>query len=343
MDINLSKPLQTFYNPNAVIPTLLIETGVTLGRSAVAYKRGGRIEASERFVEQGTSAVVWLWGVQFLKKIGEKIGKNIPPKDKNINAFKSANVLISTFIATFFIGFILPKINHKITNKLLKKQNQNIEKATLRPLTLEEYKNKTKGKNLSFTSSFVNSLANLIENNATARLLITDTGVIAGRYKNARNKYEKIENLFRDISSIYFYLFSTKHFVTLFNKLTKSVDIDPRALEVLKEKLKDTIGRGISKKDLIEKKNSLIDNELLKDNKNVSKFFDLMINKTKQDNITLENVDKIIKSTNNKNFLFYILSTGISIFALAYLIPKIQYFITEKLTHKNKFPGTEKY
>ena len=64
-----------FYNSNAVIPTLIIESGVTAGRTKEAYKKSGKIEATERLVEQGTSAIVWLWGVQAFKKIGEVLGK----------------------------------------------------------------------------------------------------------------------------------------------------------------------------------------------------------------------------------------------------------------------------
>ena len=72
------KPLGGFYNSNATIPTLLIETGVTLGRAYEANKRGGLPEASERLVEQGIGALVWIWGVQFFRNIGNFIGKNIP-------------------------------------------------------------------------------------------------------------------------------------------------------------------------------------------------------------------------------------------------------------------------
>ena len=70
-----SKPLGMFYNTNATIPTLIIESGVTAGRTHEASKKGGKIEASERLVEQGTSAVIWIYGVQMLQKLGEAIGK----------------------------------------------------------------------------------------------------------------------------------------------------------------------------------------------------------------------------------------------------------------------------
>ena len=249
----LTKTLGTFYNPNAVLPTLVIETGVTLGRAKQASKRGGKQEATERLVEQGVSALVWVYGVQVLKKMGDFVGKNVlgikdlefdvgrdflrnPIKNNKINAntagFKVGNILLSTALATYFIGFILPKINHKISSKVVEKEkqekeNQNNEaKTTLKPTKLEEFKNSSK-KNLTFTSLIDKgiSLAHTLENNQTARLLITDTGVVGGRFYNSRNKYEKIESLFRDISSIYFYLLSSNHVVKLFDKLTKNADI----------------------------------------------------------------------------------------------------------------------
>ena len=87
------------------------------------------------------------------------------------------------------------------------------------------------------------NLAHILENNSAARLLITDSGVVAGRFYNAQNKYRKIEGLFRDIASIYFYLYSTKHIVKGLNKLSLNTDIDPKTLEktldLLKENLKN--------------------------------------------------------------------------------------------------------
>lgn len=225
----LAKPLSVFYDKNSVIPTLFIETGVTLGRTWEAYKKGGKKEAVERFVEQGVSAGVWLWGVQAIRNTGNFIADKLKIT-KNQN-FKSANIIASTALATGFIGFVLPKINHYISKKIIeadKNKTQEIPKT--QNLSLEEFKKKN-NKNLSFTS--ISSFANLLENNATARLLITDTGVIAGRYKNGRNKYERIEGLFRDIASIYFYLRATKDFVNLGSKITDKELISKERLDEL--------------------------------------------------------------------------------------------------------------
>ena len=215
----LSKPLEAFYNKNSVIPVLLIETGVTLGRTYEANKMGGKKEAIERFIEQGVSALVWLFGVQGLRKAGDTLA-NLFKIAKN-QTFNDVNTLASLGIATVFIGFVLPKINHKIssilTSKKEDKKEDKIADTNFKPQTLEEYKKKS---NPSFTS--LSAFANLMETNSTARLLLTDVGVVLGRFKNGRNKYEKIEGLFRDISSIFFYLFSTKLIVKALNKITNN-------------------------------------------------------------------------------------------------------------------------
>lgn len=66
------------------------------------------------------------------------------------------------------------------------------------------------GQNPSFKGS-TDSLLRIVQNfeeNAIWKLMGTDVGTVSGRTLNARNKDERVEILFRDISSIYFYCFS---------------------------------------------------------------------------------------------------------------------------------------
>ena len=445
----LSRPLGMFYNPNATIPTFIIESGVTSGRAYSANKKGGKIEASERLVEQGTSAVVWIWGVQMLQKLGEAIGKKVLKRDdfnfdigfdylrnplENLNKtalkFKAVNLLLSTALATLFIGFGLPKINHYITKKIMKKDKERQKETNIKTISFEEFKNKAK--NISFTSSLYN-FANILENNSAMRLLITDTGVVGGRFYNARNKYEKAECLFRDISSIYFYLFSTQHIVKLLNKLTSNTDIDPKVLnetvEMLKERLEKSnltdvhnfknkaIGRanlanlreidklfkdkkvitldefkqaisGFNKKaELISKLQPELGGKLVlsksqaqdivksgwisdsqflhsvmksatngaykqknrfvsakkvdKIRQSVEDFVLQVERKAKKQNCPIDSsfVEKVAKNNVRKNFAFYAIGTAVSIYALGFLIPKIQYLIRRKLTNSDEFVG----
>lgn len=54
--------LSHFKNPAAVLPTLIIESCCTAGRTHQSYKRGGKLEAKERFREEAVSGIFWLWG-----------------------------------------------------------------------------------------------------------------------------------------------------------------------------------------------------------------------------------------------------------------------------------------
>ena len=141
-------------------------------------------------------------------------------------------MLASLALATGFIGFILPKINHFISKKIIEKSSKKESKkldTTLKVQTLDEFKKKNKIP--SFTSLI--SVANAFENNNALRLFVTDTGVIAGRYKNGRNKYERLEGLFRDIASIYFYLRATDDFVNVSKKMFNIETISKEHLDKL--------------------------------------------------------------------------------------------------------------
>ena len=313
---SIAKPLAMFHNPNATIPTLIIESGVTLGRTNAAYKKSGKIEATERFVEQGTSAVVWLWGVQAFKKIGELIGKKIfkindmdfdvgfdylrnPLENisKRAMNFKIANILTSTALATVFIGFVLPKINHLITNKTLSKQKQAKKEKSYyqKQPSFKDFKKSLKSSSsISFTSlsGGAKYITHLLENNSTARLLMTDTGVVSGRFYNGRNKYERIENIFRDVSSIYFYLFSTNHIVKLLNKLTGNTNINPEALKATVEMLGDNLEK--TKTDKFNFLNKVKSDANITDLRKIEKLF--------KDNkvVTLEQFNEIFPSFTQK-------------------------------------------
>ena len=271
----------------------------------------------------------------------------------------------------------------------------------------------------------VNS-AHILENNSTARLLITDTGVIAGRFQNANNKYRKIEALFRDTSSIFFYLFSTPLIVKKLNSLSKNTNINPKTLEKTVDLLKKQLENGsldlaqlneltktnednlskllkafngkktikvddfieifpnkkdkalkMAKLQYIESGNGILSFKQAKDvlsnsitsnpeflketydyttGKNIADKLTYVSSKFLNDTRTsIDNfIEQIKHSANNgkidedlikkiannnikKNFAFNIIGTAISIFALAILIPKVQYSITRKMTNENKF------
>ncbi|MDD3238422.1 MAG: hypothetical protein PHV37_10050 [Candidatus Gastranaerophilales bacterium] len=144
----------------ALLPVILLESTVTSGRTLQAYKRSGAPEARERFIEESTGAVVWLFGVKTFNKIGDfvtkklfkmplvdfsvgkdplrtpfanalktskEMCKNAPGKFKELSAtqlasIKLGKIALSVAAATSFIGLVMPKVNHKITRKMHEKQ-----------------------------------------------------------------------------------------------------------------------------------------------------------------------------------------------------------------------------
>ena len=62
---------------DALAPIIALEATVVGGRTYQAYRRGQWDEARERFIEETTGSVVWLFGVGVLSKLGDKILKKI--------------------------------------------------------------------------------------------------------------------------------------------------------------------------------------------------------------------------------------------------------------------------
>lgn len=186
---------------------------------------------------------------------------DVIPKDKQTATalFKFSKIFASVLLATSIVGFVLPKIKQSMTKKAQAKKEptqqgqpekekqtgQNGQQELLMAAVpsmvefLNSAKNKPAASSLSF-KGFVDNICRIshnLENNNTWRLISTDTGMIAGRVKNSRNKIEASEFLFRDTASIYFYMFAAPHTVALLNKLTKTPDVHPKALLELGEHL----------------------------------------------------------------------------------------------------------
>ena len=279
--------LSHFKNPSATLPTLIIESCCTAGRTHQSYKRGGTLEAKERFREEATSGIFWLWGVKWLNKLGDIIGEKVfkiqditdTGKDflrdpgysmsNSAKIFKFGKIISSVIIATGFMGFVVPKINHAITAHTMKKNKKNNSQNPEMSLFLNNSKNKENNRyissdeiafkgNESFTNFLMKASYNL-ENNNTWRLISTDSGMIAGRVINSRHPAEALEYAFRDTSSIYFYNFATPTAIFLLNKLFKTSDIHPKVISQTNSYLQENIaGLGLSGKELIEKIDSTI-------------------------------------------------------------------------------------
>lgn len=228
---------------DAMGPIVALEATVTGGRTIQAYKRGGDDEARERFIEEGTGAVVWLGGVKFLNWVGDKIlerlfGGNFdvgtdkilrtpfenfmktnPPKGfgpKQVAAIKAIKVLASVLLADAFIGLVVPPLNQRLTRNIRKERND--KDVNIQDNLDLKNKNVSNGEpTFKGALEAINVFTNAIENTNTGKLLSTDAGLVSGRMYSARNNEERKEIAIRDIGSIYFYMWAQGHICNLLN------------------------------------------------------------------------------------------------------------------------------
>lgn len=264
---------------DALLPVVLLEAAVVAGRTYHAYDRGGFVEARERITEELLASVFWLGGVAMFNKMGDSVGKKLlklkdvdfevgkdavrnplknyqtkVPKygEKALAAFKFTKIVSSILLANAVIGFIVPKLNQAITKKyqnsleeLDKKKANSSQNSNAKDGFIKNSDNKNT-KSTSFEGAGVQtllSLAHNFENDAKYKLISTDVGVAGGRAVNARNKHERREILFRDLSSIYFYMFCKNHINSLLNLLTtgRTTRLDPVSTKTLDTHLRENL------------------------------------------------------------------------------------------------------
>ena len=168
----------------------------------------------------------------YLKNERTKDGLKIA--EKQMARFKFIKVISSVLVANAFIGFAMPKINQSITEYLHKnksKDNSESKSADKLPVNVDSFiKNpkmadfasgKSDDKNKKDVSFGMNllSLANKFENDRNYKLLSVDAGTASGRAYSARNNDERVEILFRDLGSVFFYMFN----MPLINKIMNRI------------------------------------------------------------------------------------------------------------------------
>lgn len=173
--------------------------------------------------------------VNFLK--GEKrTNKNASEITQKLMArFKFTKVIASVLIANAFIGFVLPKINQAITRSYHRKdkqnQNNNPQNDFVKRPEFSDFVNgNDDNKEVSFSGRGLDllALANNFENKRNWKLLSVDAGTCSGRVYSARNNDERVEIAFRDLSSIYFYMFNMANMNRWLNQLEQGKDCKSR-------------------------------------------------------------------------------------------------------------------
>ncbi|MBR1425111.1 hypothetical protein IJ579_06070 [bacterium] len=275
------------------LPVIALEAFVESGRTYQAYQRGGFDEARERITEEFSGAVFWLGGVTGLNWLFEKAGKKLLKLPKHtvdiasdttrrpldnylagevkkdgtkitrdlMAKFKFTKVIASVLIANGFIGFVLPKINQAITrsyHKNDKKQKQlqpQINSEFFKQPTMLEFTGRNNKKDISFGGAWdLLAIANNFENKRNWKLLSVDAGTATGRAYSARNNDERIEILFRDLSSIFFYMFNMNLMNKWLNKIEQGRNsrLDPVSAEFTTEYMQNYLNEKATRTATIE-------------------------------------------------------------------------------------------
>lgn len=215
--------------------------------------------------------------------ITKKTKKNSSVKNFSREAlagFKFGKIILSVIAATSFIGYVVPKINQSITRKVLQRGKARLEEKDKNKEnkagmvnsvgSIEDFRKKVKEKKPAFKGALnadvIATIAHDLENHPIYRLLATDAGILSGRTVNARNNDERVEIIFRDSVSLYFYMLCTKHVIGLMGKTSKFGNIaklDPVSANKIYKELSKVIEKdgkvisdevkGISAKDFRDK------------------------------------------------------------------------------------------
>lgn len=217
----------------------------------------------------------------YIKQTG--ISKN------KIAAFKFGKVTSSIILANCLVGLVVPKLNQALTRYYKKKDEKRaLKKQPFQPSELPQKKtsdlpllniNKPSISDFMSDSARVNkkdktpsfgglmntqtllSLANHFENDAKYQLLSTDVGIAGGRAISSRNKHERTEILFRDLTSIYFYMFNMPNVNKWLNQLENGYKtrLDPVSAKYATDELKTLLKTSNGKMSVEEFRQKVLD------------------------------------------------------------------------------------
>ena len=226
----------------------------------------------EKFIDEYFTSAVWLGGIPLVEKVCDKFIKakgfnpvistklfkeeqfqgleyNIekfktlaPDAIKDLEKVKNNSKIFEKLNAGKFaaaiaipvalMGFILPKLNFALTRKIKDNRKNNIQQQTTynKQISMTSFAG---GKNISFTGSWVSSVANL---KTVDKMAITDGGLTVGRVSTSRNKDEAYINAFRMLGSMFLNFVAPKYIQrgldNIANKLFNiNVNLDPLMME----------------------------------------------------------------------------------------------------------------
>lgn len=209
-----------------------------------------------------------------------------------IAAFKFGKVTSSIILANCLVGLVVPKLNQAITNyyknrdakRANKKQSQKLaypeKQQNIYQPQMENFLSSSEKKYAPTFKGLVNTqtlltLANHFENDAKYQLLSTDVGIAGGRAISSRNKHERTEILFRDITSIYFYMFNMPNMNRWLNQIEDGYKtrLDPVSAKYTTDELKTLLKENNGQLSVEDFRNKVFGNEKYKLSENINKQF----------------------------------------------------------------------
>ena len=223
------------------------------------------------------------------------IQKNKISKNK-IAAFKFGKVTSSIILANCLVGLVVPRLNQALTRYYKNKDQKRLNKKQSENKSLQ-IENNYKPNNKVSLSSFIESanpnrpkslsfggmintqtlltLANHFENDAKYQLLSTDVGIAGGRAISSRNKHERTEILFRDLTSIYFYMFNMPNMNKWLNQIEDGYKtrLDPVSAKYATAELKTLLKSNNGQMSVEDFRTSVLGQNNYKLNQNIANKF----------------------------------------------------------------------
>ena len=184
---------------------------------------------------------------------------------KQISVFKALKIGSSILLANVLVGLVVPKINQHITAVYHEKHFNNPENkqnpvtdinTTGQQISMDKFLKSEDNKKVSFGMNYntLLSIANKFENDPTYQLLSTDAGIAGGRAVSSRNNHERTEVLFRDLTSIYFYMFSMPNINRWLNQIEdgRKTRLDPVAAKQVTDHMQAVLDENGGKMSIEE-------------------------------------------------------------------------------------------
>jgi len=301
-------------------------------------------------------------GIRYnIEKFKEKAPNEVKDLEKALlnkrkyQRLQAGKFALSTLIPITLMGFVLPKLNFKLTEKI----NKNTSIAS----SNEDKRNKETS-DITF-KGIASTMANMSNVN---KMAVTDGGLTIGRVWTARNRYEQAELGFKNAMMMFlnfvFPIYLAKGLDKMSMKLfNTNVNLDPKLMnntEFMKAVQENIIEIPETREKIIEfldkksestfsklceeycgvkyLKNRVRDPREFVDTKKIEDFIK-ELQKFANEVKTSKDVQKYSRKAIKIKSFNIMANVGISSFLLAVALPKLIFFLREKITGSKAEPG----